>query len=1245
MGVNASSYPHSCSPRFGGSSQAQQTFIGTSYSPQGYGCEGKLYSLEGAASSGAGAGGGAGGMGERPQDRKKKSSGLATLKRRFIKRRKSSRSADHARQLRELLSGWDVRDAHALVEEYEGTAALKELSLAAGLARPPARTLQQDLGQLYQLQLGADVELLFQDSRFPAHRALLAARCPFLGSLLASGAGSLGLGGGGGGVSPGTGPPPLLLDVGAAAGAAGVSLGMDAGVFSALLYYLYTGELGGGGTGEEARLRGSGELLLRLGEEFGTPNSLEADMRALWERMSLHDSLLCFASDAELEVGPPVAVATSPVTAPGGSVSKPQSPVGHPGMSTSAPATLGGAGVAEGMMGEEVLRAHKAILSARSPFFRSLLQRRTRAGAGPGPVSGGVGGGGGEEPPDPHLPHVPTRIVLDESIIPKKYARVILHCMYTDRVELALVLRGSPSAGSLGEVQALVAGRGGGMTRAEEAMELYHIALFLEFSMLAQGCEDIIAESICLELLVPILKWSSQPYGSKWVHRQAMHFLCEDFSQVVTSDVLYELSKDQLVAAIQSDYLQASEHDILKYVVKWAEHQLIKRMADREPNLLSGTAHSVNKRGVKRRDLDVEELKEILSPLLPYVRTEHILPPNSEVLSDTMKRGLISTPPSDMLPTAEGGKANAWLRQKSAGIYVRPRLFSPYVEEAKAILDEMMVEQTDLVRLRMVRMSNVPDTLYMVTSAVPQCCHLISHQQMASGQSAPPSVVANEIPVPALCVVREMVRRLQELRHMEQVQRAFALNCGEGATVSYELQLRVLREFGLPDGAAELLQNPHKFFPEERFGDESPILALRQVGRCRVNSTPAVESLYASEQEPLVGFHPPLPPPPPPYHHPASATPAHGQLKGSISGWRSRATSQPPSRSFSYPCNHTLLQRSQPLGAPGPTPGPVYPGSAGHGKSLMPPDCTNFAVPGRGIHPDKQGNMEPVMNEFMPDIAMGVSAMSLKECRMPEVNMEVESHEHHPLNAPPIPHGYGGRHPHAASATASSSCTSSRKRHAVEPKPEHTGPPPDFPDLYELSGRLAASGPFSGPPDLYSHSHTHGHTHVHSRPPVPGAPAGALSSGGYAPDQQASCRGLGSDSSGLRLDMLEQPPQRLDLALAAHAAATAGAGGGGHISSSTGGQTSNTVGSHWATRPKNDTDLTCGLGNPPPPPPPPQAPCPPEPYEEWVASRRQVSDGNAGAGSSGMEDGGHSSGARERRSPNKPEYTYRKSAL
>lgn len=43
-------------------------------------------------------------------------------------------------------------------------------------------------------------------------------------------------------------------------------------------------------------------------------------------------------------------------------------------------------------------------------------------------------------------------------------------------------------------------------------------------------------------------------------------------------------------------------------------------------------------------------------------------------------------------------------------------------------------------------MSNVPDTLYMVNNAVPQCCHMITHQQVSTNQSSPPSVIANEIP-------------------------------------------------------------------------------------------------------------------------------------------------------------------------------------------------------------------------------------------------------------------------------------------------------------------------------------------------------------------------------------------------------------------------------------------------------------------------------------------------------------------
>ncbi|XP_025127274.3 BTB/POZ domain-containing protein 7 isoform X1 [Bubalus bubalis] len=1126
MGANASSYPHSCSPRVGGNPQAQQTFIGTSsYSQQGYGCESKLYSLDHGH--------------EKPQDKKKRTSGLATLKKKFIKRRKSNRSADHAKQMRELLSGWDVRDVNALVEEYEGTSALKELSLQASVARPEARTLQKDMADLYEYKYCTDVDLIFQETCFPVHRAILAARCPFFKTLLSS--------------SPEYGAE-IIMDINTA--------GIDMPMFSALLHYLYTGEFGM----EDSRFQNV-DILVQLREEFGTPNSLDVDMRGLFDYMCYYDVVLSFSSDSEL------------VEAFGGN---------------------------QNCLDEE-LKAHKAIISARSPFFRNLLQRRIRTG---------------EEITDRTL-RTPTRIILDESIIPKKYAKVILHCMYTDMVDLA-VLHCSPSVGSLSEVQALVAGKPN-MTRAEEAMELYHIALFLEFNMLAQGCEDIIAESISLDTLIAILKWSSHPYGSKWVHRQALHFLCEEFSQVMTSDVFYELSKDHLLTAIQSDYLQASEQDILKYLIKWGEHQLMKRIADREPNLLSGTAHSVNKRGVKRRDLDIEELREILSSLLPFVRIEHILPINSEVLSDAMKRGLISTPPSDMLPTTEGGKSNAWLRQKNAGIYVRPRLFSPYVEEAKSVLDEMMVEQTDLVRLRMVRMSNVPDTLYMVSNAVPQCCHMISHQQISSNQSSPPSVVANEIPVPRLLIMKDMVRRLQELRHTEQVQRAYALNCGEGATVSYEIQIRVLREFGLADAAAELLQNPHKFFPDERFGDESPLLTMRQSGRCRVNSTPTTETMF-TDLDSFVAFHPPLPPPPPPYHPPA--TPIHNQLKA---GWKQRPPSQHPSRSFSYPCNHSLFHSRT---APKAGPPPVYL----PGVKAAAPDCTNTTGLGRQtvaaaaaaaasatIASEKQVCTQPVLNDLMPDIAMGVSTLSLKDRRLPELAVDTELSQAVSEVGPGPPQHLScipQRHTHT-----------SRKKHTVEQKTDARENQQEYPDFYDFSnaacrpstpapGRRTPSpsqGGYFGP-DLYSHNKA--------------SPTGLKSAylpGQTSPKKQEETRKeypLPPDghphrqkSEPIHLDVVEQPPQRPDFPLAAPENAGSGS-------------------AHVRGRAAVETDLTFGLT----PNRPSHSACSSEAPEE--RSGRRLADESLGHGAQRNTDlEREDSISRGRRSPSKPDFLYKKSAL
>lgn len=112
-----------------------------------------------------------------------------------------------------------------------------------------------------------------------------------------------------------------------------------------------------------------------------------------------------------------------------------------------------------------------------------------------------------------------------------------------------------------------------------------------------------------------------------------------------------------------------------------------------EPNLVSHTAHSVSRRGLRRRDLSDVELRDLLSDLLSCVRISHILPPDSEVLVTSVRRGLISTPPSYMLGDdlcvghSSNIKPKAWIRgRNSHGLYVKPRLFTPFVEEAKVIL-------------------------------------------------------------------------------------------------------------------------------------------------------------------------------------------------------------------------------------------------------------------------------------------------------------------------------------------------------------------------------------------------------------------------------------------------------------------------------------------------------------------------------------------------------------------------------
>lgn len=652
------------------------------------------------------------------RERKKKVTGFATLKKKFIRRRRSSKTCDHGRMLRELVSDWSPMEIAALLDEYEAMAALKDLCVQAELARPPAATFKQDLSALYDFKYCTDADLVYRGACFPIHRALLSARCPYFRDLLAG--------------CPGYGAR-ICLELRTAT--------VDVQLFSALLRYLYTGDICPHNTNIDMN------LLRRLREEFGTPNALESDLRYLLETGDYADAALVFTSDGSADYQRP------------------------------------DSGSSEyGFRPKLELPCHKAILSARSPFFRNLLQRRSRTG---------------EEHTERAL-HIPTRIVLDESVIPKRYARVLLHAIYLDQVDLSLISRGG---GGLGEAQALTHTGRARPSPLEEAMELYQIGRFLELDILSQGCEDLILEWLSLETLPSVLHWARQPYGSAWVHRQALHFLREEFQPITQSAVLHQLDKVHLVEVLRSPFLQASELEILHAVLKWGENELIRRMEDREPNVVSQTAHSVARKGVKKRDLSDVELREILSDLLPLVRMDHVLPPNSDILNQAIRRGLVSTPPSHMIGGDRSGdlRVNAWIRGgKNNGLFVQPRLFMPYYDEVKVLVEDHLVQEVEMMRMRRARyIQDIPDTLYMVEDK-PRL-----HGQPPAGVD----VLASVLPVPDPTVMNAMLKREQKLRQSPSCQRALNMPLSSRQEINRQIRLRVVREFNLPDPVADMLEN------------------------------------------------------------------------------------------------------------------------------------------------------------------------------------------------------------------------------------------------------------------------------------------------------------------------------------------------------------------------------------------------------------------------------------------------------
>lgn len=480
---------------------------------------------------------------------------LATLRKRLVRRaRRASKNYDHNQILKEFLSGWSTRDLMSLVEEYEASSLLKELWVQAEIARPSASTVAQDLAELYDFKYAADTYLIYSGLHFPVHKAIVCVRCPLFRELL-------------GKVNQFGARVPVNLDI-------------PVELFNDLLRYLYSGEFVLTTTSgpESAQINCSSStssyesILLRLSQQFGVPNALDQDLKHLQETGVYSDASLLFSP-------PPLQFQANPGALPLPSIKK-----------------------CRACADQAEFSCHSAILSSRSPFFRNVIQRHQRRSAEAIGIIQDTGNGSFINTANQKI-----RIVLDESIIPRRFARLILHSMYRDSTDLVQLLplcvckcvpnpqiepltgHNSGSLSSLGSSSSAPSTPSASGTNAlvtpvqlvKEVMDLYEIARFLELDSLIQSCEDMIIDSLSIETLVMILKWSEQPHGSPWVKRQALCFLREEFSSLASSHILYQLDHSHLLEAIKSDYLQASELEVLQAVIKWGENRLMKRMEDR----------------------------------------------------------------------------------------------------------------------------------------------------------------------------------------------------------------------------------------------------------------------------------------------------------------------------------------------------------------------------------------------------------------------------------------------------------------------------------------------------------------------------------------------------------------------------------------------------------------------------------------------------------------------------------------
>lgn len=304
------------------------------------------------------------------------------------------------------------------------------------------------------------------------------------------------------------------------------------------------------------------------------------------------------------------------------------------------------------------IRCSSLIAAARSPIIHSLLEKRLTE----------------KNEPFTH------KIAFSNQIFPRVFAPLFISFLYTDRLDWSLAPKSEDSISSLTQAKAITYSGKSPDIQLARALQIIEVARFFEVESMVQACEDVVVKNLSCDNVVQILQWG-RANNSKYISTHAFRFIEREFSRISTSGTLYELTSQEMSELTQSQFLQSTELELLNACCRWGEHALLKKLEDREPNLVADTCHSISRRGLKKAEKSGEELKEILKPLAENIRKDYALPPFHQDLTDAFNKGILEQSPlgQDLVVCASTSEINPdvhWLKpeENSTG----PRYYKPY---------------------------------------------------------------------------------------------------------------------------------------------------------------------------------------------------------------------------------------------------------------------------------------------------------------------------------------------------------------------------------------------------------------------------------------------------------------------------------------------------------------------------------------------------------------------------------------